>query len=85
MLSVRGARAGPVTSVLRVTDLSKPLEAESKLGCAPVVPSEFRYSYIHTYIDQTVAYVEVLTKKNRSKPPSLRLFNANAGNATPDS
>ena len=31
------------TAVLRVTDLSKPLEAESKLGFAPVVPSELCY------------------------------------------
>ena len=28
-------------TVLRVADLSKPIEAESKLGSAPVDPSEF--------------------------------------------
>ena len=35
---------------MRVTDLSKPIEAESKLGSAPVDPSEFcdSYIYIHT-------------------------------------
>ena len=35
---------------MRVTDLSKPIEAESKLGSAPVDPSEFCASYISTYI-----------------------------------
>ena len=31
-----------------LANLSKPSEAESKLGCAPIVPSEFLTGYIHT-------------------------------------